>query len=121
MSYTLDDIRAAADKKYGSYDINLGDGATVRLLNPLRLHADKRAELSALQTELKGVDTEGDEAVADVDQADVFRRMIRTVADVPALAERLIELVGDDLGVLATIVSDYGKGTQQGEASASAA
>jgi hypothetical protein len=47
--------------------------------------------------------------------------MIRTVAETPAQADALLDAVGDDLAVLAEIVSGYGKGTQQGEASASAA
>lgn len=33
-SYSLDDIRAAADAKYGSTDIALNEKTTVHLLNP---------------------------------------------------------------------------------------
>lgn len=118
---TLDTIRAAAEAKYGAYPIALSETEIVRLLNPLRLSKEKRAELSAIQGELSGVDADDTAAVAEVDQVDIFRRMILCVAENAKLAQKLLDLVGDDLAVLAEIVSGYSDGTQVGEASASAA
>lgn len=119
MSITLDSIRAAAEAKYGSYDIALTDDTTVNLLNPLRLPKERRDELTALQKEL----TEASEAedAASVDQFAIFARMVNTVAKSPAQAEALLAAIDGDLAVLAEIVRGYGKSTQQGEASASAA
>ncbi|MGI5530153.1 phage tail assembly protein [Streptomyces syringium] len=108
-SYSLDDIRAAAEARYGSTDITLGD-ETVRLLNPLRLPKEKRLELSALQ------DRMGDE---DADQEALLSEAIRLVADTPQSADRLLTAVNGDLGVLAELFERYGRGTQVGEASAS--
>lgn len=104
----LDDIRAAAEAKYGSLNIEVGE-RTVRLLNPLRLPKTKRDAMLELQEGSKG---------DDVDQVEVMRDMIRLAAETGIGAEVLLEAVGDDLTVLAEIFSEYGKQTRVGEASA---
>ncbi|WP_438470787.1 phage tail assembly protein [Streptomyces asiaticus] len=113
-SFTLDDIRAAADAKYSSTDITVDEKTTVSLLNPLRLPKEKRDQLASLQDQL---DAEG----ADVDQEALLSDAIRLVADHPKKAEALLKAVGGDLALLAQIFETYGKGAQVGEASASAA
>lgn len=109
--FTLDAIRAAADAKYGSTDIEIDEKTTVHLLNPLRLPKEKRNQLQALQ-ELMNAD--------DADQEDLLAEAIVLVADHPKKGEALIKAVGGDLAVLAQIFETYGKGAQVGEASASA-
>lgn len=110
MSITLDAIRAAADAKYGSYDIVLSDPTNpVRLLNPLRLSEQNRAALLDLQKSMKDEDDDRDQSV-------IFAEMIRIVAETPGQADALLAAVGSDLGVLATIVTNYSEGTQVGEA-----
>ncbi|MFI7315477.1 phage tail assembly protein [Streptomyces venezuelae] len=108
-SYSLDDIRNAAEAKYGSTDIELG-GETVRLLNPLRLTKAARNELTALQERL------GDDGA---DQEELLSEAIRLVAEHTKAADRLLKAVNGDLAVLAEIFDRYGEGTQAGEASAS--
>lgn len=105
---TLDSIRAAADAKYGATEIDLGNGTVVRLLNVLRLTAEKRAEVRALRS--------GDADSDETDQVAMFHKMIRAIAETPAQAEALLTAVGDDLALLAQIVSEYAEGTQAGEA-----
>lgn len=102
---TLDDIRRAAEARYGSYDIDLADGFTVSLLNPLRLTAEARQKLQSLEDIGESGDTEG-----------VLIDTVRTLAATPAQAERLIAEVNGDLAVLATIIEQYGENTQAGEA-----
>ncbi|MEU5403713.1 phage tail assembly protein [Streptomyces sp. NPDC005963] len=111
-SFSLDDIRAAADAKYSSTDIYVDEKTTVHLLNPLRLPKEKRQRLVGLQDELERDGSEQEQVIADA---------IRLVADHPKKAEALLAVVGDDLAVLAEIFEVYGKGAQVGEASASAA
>ncbi|MBQ0949246.1 MULTISPECIES: phage tail assembly protein [unclassified Streptomyces] len=111
-SFTLDNIRAAADAKYGSTDIEVDEKTTVHLLNPLRLPKEKRDQLVALQDKM---DDDG------ADQEKVISDALRLVADHPKKAEALLTAVGGDLAVLAQIFETYGKGSQVGEASASAA
>jgi hypothetical protein len=108
-SFTLDDIRAAADAKYASLDIEV-DGETVTLVNALRLSKEKRAALTSLQ---EGLDKEGEESV---EQEQVLADSIRIIAATEDQAERLLSHVGDDLAVLATIFDKYAKDTQAGEA-----
>jgi hypothetical protein len=108
-SYSLDDIRAAAERKYGSTDITLGED-TVRLLNPLRLPKARRDALLSLQEQM---------SADDADQAALLSGAIRTIAESEKAAEKLLEAVGGDLAVLAEIFGHYGESTQAGEASAS--
>lgn len=109
-TFSLDDIRKAADAKYGSTDIELGDGQTLVLVNPLRLPKHKRDALTAVQ----------ERGEADgIDQGDMMREAIRIVAERADLAQKFIDIAGDDLGLLATVFSTYTEGAQVGEASAS--
>ncbi|MEU3265117.1 phage tail assembly protein [Streptomyces bacillaris] len=108
-SYTLDDIRAAAERKYGSTDIVCGED-TVRLLNPLRLPKTRRDTLLGLQEEM------GKE---DADQAELLAQAIRTIAESEKSADKLLDAVAGDLAILAEIFGHYGESTQAGEASAS--
>lgn len=108
-TFSLDDIRSAAEAKYGSTDIQVGE-KTVRLLNPLRLGKKDRDALMALQEQMGKEDSDTEEILHDV---------IRLVAESDSQAEALLEAVGDDLGVLMEIFTRYNEGTQLGEASAS--
>ncbi|MFE7480022.1 phage tail assembly protein [Streptomyces sp. NPDC057552] len=108
-SFTLDSIRTAAEAKYGSTNIELGE-ETIRLLNPLRLPKASRTALSNLQDRM-GAD--------DADQEELLSEAIRLVAEHPKAAERLLSAVSGDLAVLAEIFDRYGRGAQVGEASAS--
>ncbi|WP_432078676.1 phage tail assembly protein [Streptomyces sp. YPW6] len=107
-TFSLDDIRSAADAKYGSTDIQIDDKTTVVLRNPLRLSKAERDELGSLQDNL-----DGNEAL---DQADVLADAIRLVAKDKKIAEKLIEQIDGDLALLAQVFSTYSKGTQAGEA-----
>ena len=109
-SFTLDDIRKAADAKYGSTDIDMGNGDVLVLVNPLRLPKEKRDVLSKVQESGKE---------DDKDQGDTMREAIRIVAERQDMAEKFIGIAGDDLALLATVFSSYTEGAQVGEASAS--
>ena len=111
---TLDSIREAAEAKYGSTDIQIGD-EVVRLLNPLRLTKEKRQRLVETQKQL---DTDAAKA-AEVDQEALLSESIRIVAAGPQQAQLLLDAVAGDLAVLAEIFAAYSKGAQVGEASAS--
>ena len=108
IDITLDTIRDAAEAKYGSLDIEVGE-RVVRLLNPLRLSKAKREAMVAIQ------DASKDD---DADQEASMLEMIRLAAATPFEAELLIEAIGGDLAVLAEVFTHYGKKTQAGEASA---
>lgn len=109
-SYTLDDIRDAAEAKYASTDIDLGEGRVLRLVNPLRLTKDERAALRVVQEDIN------DEAVDEDAQIAGMQSIIRIAAQYNDLADVLFEVAGDDLAVLASVLELYNKGTQAGEA-----
>lgn len=106
-SFTLDDIRAAADRKYGSVFID-----DIELVNPIRLSKKDRDALSAIQAQL---DVEDDEKL-DVDQAEVFEDTIRLVAKTKAQGNKLVSACGGDLALLAEVMEHYNGGVQAGEA-----
>lgn len=108
---TLDDIRAAAEAKYGSTDIQLDEHTTVKLLNPLRMPKARRDALRALQGRL-GED--------DADQEALLSEALLLVAETPAKGKKLITALDGDLGLLAQVFQTYSEGTQVGEASPSA-
>lgn len=101
-SFTLDDIRAAADKKYGHTEIN-----GVILLNPLRLPKPSRDALMALQDKM-GED--------NADQEALLKECIVTVAKDRYAAEALVNQPEMDLAMLVTIFEFYTKETDAGEA-----
>jgi hypothetical protein len=105
-NYTLDDIRSAADTKYASTDIQVGD-TLVCLINALRLPKEKRAELLAIQDDLDK---------DDADQEEILAKAIRTVAATDKQADALLDAIGEDLAMLAQVFETYGKATQVGEA-----
>lgn len=113
-SFTLDDIREAAEKKYGATTFPDVPGGEVRLVNVLRLSKDKRDALKAVQKRAK---EHGDDE--DFDVAATYRESIEIVAETAEQASRLIEEFGEDLGALATIFNLYTSETEMGEASAS--
>jgi hypothetical protein len=96
-TYTLDDIRAAAEAKYGE---------VARLLNPLRLSKEKRKELGEAQERLSEAD----------DQQAALEDLLRLVAENKRAADRLLSALGGDLGYLVSVFDKYTKGTQAGEA-----
>lgn len=108
-TFTLDDIRTAAEAKFGNTTIKIGDTDVV-LVNALQLPKLKRDALIEKQKHL-GED--------DAPQEEILRDSLRLVIPSAHQAELLIESVGENLAVLLEIFSSYSKGTQLGEASAS--
>ncbi|MFC0622815.1 phage tail assembly protein [Kribbella deserti] len=109
-TFTLDDIRTAAERKYGSTDIALTETETLRLLNPLRLSKQNRTALIATQEKLS------DE---DADQETILADCIRLIADSDAKATKLLDAIDGDLAMLMEVFERYSAGVQVGEASAS--
>lgn len=116
-NFTLDDIRAAAERKYGNVNITLDEKTTVTLLNPLRLETARRDELAALQDRL--TDSNSDDEVTAEDQEEALRQALRLVCESPAAADRLEKALGNDLTMYAAVFEVYSGGVEAGEASGS--
>lgn len=109
-SFSLDDIRAAAEAKYGSTDITLGNGDVCRLLNPLRLSKENRSALIAVQAKLEE---------DDADQDAILSESLLLVAEHAKHGKALLKELNGDLTLIATIFEKYNEGAQVGEASPS--
>jgi hypothetical protein len=101
--FTLEHFQEAADKKYGPTVITLPDG-DVTLDNPIRMSKERRKKL-----------TDSDK-IEDVEEK---LQAVVKVACEPAEAKRLLAAIGEDLAVLADIVTEYMQSAQVGEASPS--
>lgn len=106
--FTLDDVRAAAERSYGTKNIELGDGVEVALTNPLRLSKTNRDKLAHLQD---GVD-------ADADPLDFFVSAFEIVAG-KAGASKIKKALGDDVALYMALFELYSKESEVGEASPS--
>lgn len=101
---TLDDIRQAAEEKFGNTVIPC-KGGDVELLNPIRLKKAVRDELTSL------------DEIEDLDAEEKLERIIHLAAKTEAQAKRLVASL--DLAELATVVEMWTRGQQVGEASTS--
>ena len=107
MGFTLDDLRDAAEAKYGNFVIgNVGPkGIDVELVNALRLKKEARKALQALEDSPTNEDTE-----------ERMFETIRLIARTKGQADALLKELDGDLAVLALILEQYGSETQMGEA-----
>lgn len=103
---SLDNIREAADKKYGSLNVDLGD-EVVELKNPLRLPKEARDKLSKL-----------DKADEDSDPLAYFAELYELLAG-KAGARALLKALGEDIPLHMELISNLTSETELGEASPS--
>ena len=122
-TFSLDQIKAAADAKYGSLDIPLSDkqGDVVRLLNPLRMSEAQRAELRVIQDKLNDISAsqEGEDEVSEdavKEQTDLIAEMLLAVAENKTAGQKLLDALGGDLAMTMVVFEQYTEGTQAGEA-----
>lgn len=109
---TLEDIYNATAARFAALTLNAGGAGKLTLRNPLRLSKDERAELTALY-KAEGV-KEGEEGSAD--QVEFLRKLFHIVADDKQLVDRVLERIGDDLGVLFVTAERYMATVKPGEA-----
>lgn len=116
-TFSLDDIKAAADAKYGNLVIPVNSDRSVTMVNALQLPKEKRAELFNLNETLGSKGEDGESDVPEADQVDVLEGAIRIATfNDPAGADLLIEALDHNLARLLEVFSRYNKGTQAGEA-----
>lgn len=123
---TLDFIREAADKKYANLIIDIPNTGRVTLVNAMQLSTEKRKalmdsqkRLSSAKEEAEGKLKEGQE-IEETDQVEALEDTLRIVVSGQDKAQALVEALGGNLAQLATVFELYSKGTELGEASASA-
>lgn len=105
---SLDEIRTAAEKKYGDLTVALPDGTTVTLRSPLRLSKQERELLGDV------------EQLAGTGDPEVVTEALRIAAATPDDARRLLAALGDDLPAAAVLFEQWATAVSVGEASPSA-
>lgn len=111
---TLDQIRESAERKYGDFVVELGDGVEVRLRSALRLGKAERDSLNVLRKQHAAL-TENDDVTID-DSLDLLCQQICLLAVDKAAAESMLALIGDDPAVLLSVIEAYAEASELGEA-----
>lgn len=110
--FTLDDIRDAAEEKYGSTHIEI-NGTDVELINVLRLPKEKRNIILNLAKDK-------DKGEVDIDETrESLLKGLRAACKTTAQADVLSEALGDDTALVMQVLSLYTRETEVGEASPS--
>lgn len=109
-TFTLDDLKASAAKKYASVFIDIGGDSPIEMLNALRLSQGNRTRLKDLQERL---DDEG------ADHNSLLDEFFELVCATAGQAKALTKAVDGDLAVKMEIVKKYSGETEAGEASPS--
>lgn len=133
--FTLASYEEEADKKYGSFTIDLGNKVTCNLRNPLRLPDEKQERVFELIDELtsfeknKAAEEAADGKWTEVGGDDehslddlkrmkpIFIEFLTLVGD--KNVDKLIARVKDDFAILSSLFQDYFKEVGLGEASSS--
>ena len=108
MTVTLDSIRQAADAKYLSFQVDIGAGAPVTLLNILRLADNQRTAVVALMTELEtltGDDHKDDPDGLNILSDHVFEILRLVTAD--GRGDDLVSAINGDVIVGMDLVSQW--------------
>ena len=113
-SINLSDIQAAADKKYGDFEVHLPDNEIVSFAPALRLPKEARRKLGA------ALDIEARAKVENEDDLfDIYKDIFRISAKQSDGFARLEAAVGDDPAIWEELTDAFMKDTQAGEASPS--
>ena len=105
---TLHEIRDAAERQYGNYDVELPDGSTATLRSPLRLSAEERGLLGDV------------EQLAAAGDAEAITEALQLAAKTPDQGRRLLDAIDGDLATAAVLFERWVKAVAVGEASPSA-
>lgn len=113
-TFTIDELREAADKKYAPTIIEAGD-AVYKLPTLLRLESKRRKQVIKLLENLEN-ELDGDEDTGKglEETLDTFRKLITEVEE-NGKGKELVELIDDDV-VLIDVVNAWLDGIQAGEA-----
>jgi hypothetical protein len=120
--FTLDALRDAADKKYGSFRIEISPSKHTVLRSPMRISQAARTEVYRLIEEIAKV--KGEDGEVDEESHEANEMAVRLVGEFfTAVGDRntkaLIDGIGDDLGLLLEVFSAYQSAVSLGEASPS--
>lgn len=111
--FTLDDLRAAADRKFAPLKIELSDGSVVVLRNLLRMSDKERATALAALDVLTSADGAGGDSDEKIGLTKAAMQAIEAVAD---RGSRLVQEIDGDLTLALEILEEWVQVTEPGEA-----
>jgi len=114
-TFTIQDIRDAADRKYKGLRVDLGDGRVVEFRNILRLDDAARARFEEAQN---AFDADREDIGAG-DMINVIKSNLLVVADNEAMAQQVFDMLGNDLVLFYELMESWKEQTQLGEAESS--
>ena len=113
-TFTLDDLRAAADKKYAPTVIEAGDETFV-LPSILRMDSKGRKDITKLLERAESL-MDDEETLGSIDEEIKLFSELLEKAEQGGKGKRLLELIGGDAAVLIDVVTSWLKDSQAGEA-----
>lgn len=108
MKFT--DLASAADKKYSPLELDLPDETKVAMRLPLRLSREERKAIT------KAFDIKDEE---EKDMLDIYTDVFRIVIEDKKSADKLLELLGEDLALYQELFAEFAERMQPGEAGSS--
>lgn len=108
MKFT--DLAKAADKKYAPLELDLPDESKVVMRLPLRLSREERKSIS------KAFDLKDEE---EKDMLDIYSEVFRIVIEDEKSADKLLDLLGEDLALYQELFAEFAERMQPGEAGSS--
>lgn len=116
--FSLDSLKAAAEKKFAPVKIGLSDGSEVSLAPLLRLGKDDRKAVSAALDDVGNLDAD-DESPETLELiVEAISKVFNLITDKPA--KLLKELDGPDplikLTLMSSVLNSWARETQLGEA-----
>ena len=116
--FTLDAMREEIEREFAPFQIEI-DGKTLTLRNLLRVPRKNRDEVYNLLDEMSELQRQAEEdssLTSTEKSAQIALHIFPLVADKPALAEKLVEEIQDDLALTLRVFSSWMEKTQAGEA-----
>lgn len=106
----FNDLAKAADKKYAPLELDLPDESKVILRLPLRLSREERKAIT------RAFDVKDEE---EKDMLDIYTDVFRIVIEEKEAADKLLDLMGEDLAMYQELFAEFAERMQPGEAGSS--
>lgn len=112
--FTLDQLREAADAKFGDFTVELSETSVVRLQSPVRLPQATRVKIREYQDFINQFDEAEEQDPEQLLQS--IYGLVREVARDKRPVNQLIKELDGDIGAWMVLLEAYGKDSQVGEA-----
>ena len=106
----FNDLAKAADKKDAPLELDLPDETKVVLRLPLRLSREERKAIT------RAFDVKDEE---EKDMLDIYTDVFRIVIEEKEAADKLLDLMGEDLAMYQELFAEFAERMQPGEAGSS--